>query len=284
MSPIALVRRHPPAYLRLLRARGLRAREPRAERAPAEAAADEDSCASALVLRCQALLAHDGIARFEAPSERRGDPDGVVLCPLHAPAEAGCVQRCCAGRWLLAHHPAHLLAVCIGCADAWLSDGAYVALARRRGLAVRGPCVHASTWATRAVGCELHLGLHLVDGLGRADAEAIIVERARARFSGMRQLKARCRLAADALRTLDRPGALYQVAPPANAPLRAWLDERAAAEPTAFIANASVGGERLLAELALETRDPPAPPLRAPDPRRDAGASLAGPGLRDGEQ
>ncbi len=275
MSSAALVSRHPPAYLRLLRARGLGARAARA-RTTADGGdeAEDAECAPALAVlrRCQAMLAEDGVCRAmrgSALDELRAVPRApwpirAPDAPERAPAVARPCDALCA--WLIAHQPAHLFAACIGCDDAWLVDAAYVALARRCGLAVRAPCAQASAWATRAVGGELRLGLHLVRGLARADAEAVVRERARGRFSGVRQLKARCRLAPATLRALDAAGALDAVAPAVNARQRALLVERACMEPDAFIANPSAGGERLLSELALEERDPPVPPLRVPDP------------------
>ncbi len=185
---------------------------------------------------------------------------GYSFCKAHSASYAMVSFQCA---WLKAHHPAHFLARVIANAGGFYHPAAYVEEARRCGVAIRGPDVGRSEWATRREGMgAIRLGLQLVAGLGREPARRICAARACAPFAGLRDLRRRCRLERDQLRALFTAGALDRLVAPDDSAARAWIVAAVAREPLPPAGDAQTC-------LALEqpaVGDPRPPPLPPVDP------------------
>jgi len=187
---------------------------------------------------------------------------GYSFCKAHSASYAMVSFQCA---FLKAHHPAAFLARVIANEGGYYSTGAYVEEARRLHVAIRGPCVLESVWKTAPAGRgALRLGLHLVRGLSRATAEALVRERALRPFLGLRDLKHRARVATDELLALEAAGAFDALLVHASVSQRSFLVALVAREVDAFIEPPSQHGQMLLDLMARDQRDPPLPVLRDP--------------------
>ena len=222
-------------------------------------------------LRLRSLVArfHDGCVQRDVPAtvielvwSMIASFAGYSFCKAHSASYAMVSFQCA---YLKAHHPAAFLARVIANEGGYYPTCAYVEEARRLQVSIRGPCVLESAWKTGPEGHHaLRLGLHLVRGLSRRSAEAVVAERSRQAFLGLRDLKLRCRIAAEELRALDDAGALDQLLPDASASQRSFLVGVVAREVDAFIHPSTQQGQQLLDLLAQDQHDPPLPILRDP--------------------
>ncbi|MFW5858799.1 MAG: DNA polymerase III subunit alpha [Planctomycetota bacterium] len=198
---------------------------------------------------------------------------GYSFCKAHSASYAMVSFQCA---WLKAHHPAHFLARVIANEGGFYHPTAYVEEARRCGVAIRGPDVGSSGWATRREGMgAIRLGLQLVAGLGQEAARRICAARAQAPFTGLRDLRHRCRLGSDELRALFAAGALDRLVAPQDIAARAWIVATVAREqlPPAG------GAQTRLALGQPDAGDPRPPPLPSVDPVEHARRRHAALGL-----
>jgi DNA polymerase III alpha subunit len=192
---------------------------------------------------------------------------GYSFCKAHSASYAMVSFQCA---WLKAHHPGVFLARVIANEGGFYGPGAYLEDARRRGVAIRGPCVQASAWATAPedAGAAIRCGLHLIPGLGRPAAERIVRERARQPFVGIADLRRRCALDAARLETLLAAGALDVLAPGANHAQRAWIVSSLAAQAPPRLREGPPDEQWIdLGMARAPDADPEPPPLPARDPR-----------------
>jgi error-prone DNA polymerase len=119
--------------------------------------------------------------------------------------------------WLKCHEPAAFAAALINSQPMGFYSPAQITQdLRRNGVAVRPADVGVSDWdctlepdgAAPGQQPALRLGLRLVRGLPRADAERIVAERARQRFASIDELAARAQLSRRSIQALAAAGAL----------------------------------------------------------------------------
>ena len=187
---------------------------------------------------------------------------GYSFCKAHSASYAMVSFQCA---WLKAHHPAVFLARVVANEGGFYRPGAYLEEARRRGVAIRGPCVLSSVWKTASEGGgAIRCGLHLVPHLGRASAERIIAARP---FAGIADLRRRCALDTTRLEALLHAGALDGLTGDLSAAQRAWLVGSLAVRPPPRLREAD-GNEWIdLAMARVPDADPPPPSLPEIDPR-----------------
>nr|MBA2481192.1 hypothetical protein [Planctomycetota bacterium] len=202
---------------------------------------------------------------------------GYSFCKAHSASYAVVSFQCA---YLKAHHPAHFMARVIANQGGYYHTAAYVEEARRLGVEIRGPCALKSRWLTVREGSDaLRIGFHLVKGLSRTTAEAIIATRTRSRasatasdvgrrtsdvgrFSSLRDFRTRCRVASDELAALCDAGALDALLPGCNAAQRSWLAAVAARGSDAFIHPPTAGGQAMIDLVSEDATDLPPPALR----------------------
>jgi error-prone DNA polymerase len=191
---------------------------------------------------------------------------GYSFCKAHSASYAMVSFQCA---WLKAHHPAVFLARVIANEGGFYTPAAYIEEARRRGVAIRGPSVLASTWKTAPEGGgAIRCGLHLVPHLGRTAADRIARERARAPFAGIADLRQRCGLDATRLESLLHTGALDGLTPLLSPAQRAWVVAALVARPVVRLREALPDEQWIdLAMARLPDADPDAPALPELDPR-----------------
>ncbi|GDY14195.1 hypothetical protein LBMAG53_30730 [Planctomycetota bacterium] len=192
---------------------------------------------------------------------------GYSFCKAHSASYAMVSFQCA---YLKAHYPAYFLARVIANEGGFYAPGAYLEEARRAGLAIHGPCVMASVWATRREDAgSIRCGLHLVPDLGRKTAERLIAARDEGPFRGVLDLRRRTGLKASALGTLARAGALDALRPDLNRRQLVWLAETVALAPARFREEDDDG---VIARCVPPPpdRDPEAPDLPAPTRRQAA--------------
>lgn len=191
---------------------------------------------------------------------------GYSFCKAHSASYAMVSFQCA---WLKAHHPAVFLARVIANEGGFYTPSAYIEEARRRGVAIRGPCVLASTWKTAPQGGgTIRCGLHLVPHLGRAAAERIIRERGGPPFAGIADLRRRCGLDALRLESLLHAGALDALTPGLGHAQRAWVVAALAVQPAVRLREALPDEQWIdLGMARTPDADPEPPALPAIDPR-----------------
>ena len=156
---------------------------------------------------------------------------GYSFCKAHSASYAMVSFQCA---YLKAHHPAHFLARVVANEGGFYGPAAYLEDARRRGIRILAPCVAASLWATRREGGDaIRCGLQLVPGFSPASGGRIVAERARRPFTGLSDLRRRCRLSAGQLSTLARSGALDALLPGRHRAEVEWVATAVGLEPTA---------------------------------------------------
>ncbi len=191
---------------------------------------------------------------------------GYSFCKAHSASYAMVSFQCA---WLKAHHPAVFLARVVANEGGFYAPGTYLEDARRRGVAIRGPCVLRSVWKTAPEGgSAIRCGFHLVPRLGQATAARIVRERDRAPFAGLADLRRRCVLDTARLEALLHAGALDVLAPDASPAQRAWLVEALAVRPPPRLREADADEQWIdLAMARIPDADPVPPPLPERDPR-----------------
>jgi DNA polymerase-3 subunit alpha/error-prone DNA polymerase len=188
---------------------------------------------------------------------------GYSFCKAHSASYAMVSFQCA---WLKAHHPAHFFANVIANQGGFYHPAAYLEAARRLGIAIRGPCVMASSWLTRREGpLAIRCGLHLLPGISQRSAERLVAARAEAPFRSLRDLRRRAQVGAATLDALAICGALDALLPQADPAQRRWLAASVGLEPPA---RSSCERQTSWLEDALDPlADPEAPPLVPPTPR-----------------
>ncbi len=191
---------------------------------------------------------------------------GYSFCKAHSASYAMVSFQCA---WLKAHHPAVFLARVVANEGGFYSPGCYLEDARRRGVAIRGPCVLHSAWKTAPEGGgAIRCGFHLVPHLGRPAAERIVRERRRAPFSGIADLRRRCALDTARLEALLHAGALDAITVACTPAQRAWLVEALAVQPPPRLRETDPDEQWIDLAMAREPdADPEPPPLPERDPR-----------------
>lgn len=183
---------------------------------------------------------------------------GYSFAKAHSASYAAVSMECV---WLKAHRPAVFLARVIANEGGFYHRSAYVEEARRRGIAIRAPCVAVGAWATRGrhEANDLRLGFHCVRGLSRATADAIVARRP---FAGVRDLVRRTGCSRDEAQALLEAGAFDALLPGRDAAQRAWTVAAACNDrgPTARAAQQTI-------DFDGDFGDPAAPRLPALDAR-----------------
>ena len=99
---------------------------------------------------------------------------GYSFCKGHSCSYIQVAQQ---SGYLRAHYPAEFFAAVLANGGGFYPPFAYVAEARRAGLAVRPPDVNASEFRTTGRGEDIRIGLQFVKGLSSAAAERILAGR-----------------------------------------------------------------------------------------------------------
>jgi len=159
---------------------------------------------------------------------------GYSFCKGHSASYIQVAQQAC---YLRANYPAEFMAAVLANGGGFYHPFAYVAEARRMGIAILPPDVNASAFPTIGKGRELRIGLQFVKGLSAAGAEAIAAGQrgggaaGTGRFTSIADLRARARLSTDDLRTLIKAGACDSIANGMTRPMMLWEVDREAGRP-----------------------------------------------------
>ena len=184
---------------------------------------------------------------------------GYSFCKAHS-ASYAMVSFACA--CLKAHNPAHFLARVIHNDGGFYTLTAYVEEARRFGVSIKPPCVLQGFPDTKGEnnGTAIRLGFELIKGLHRRTQDAIVRERQRLPFTGIRDFWRRCRPSASELMALLDAGALVAITPQRTNAERDWLVQVIAQEPRAH----GDDDDQLRFDFAPITTDDPVPPSTLP--------------------
>lgn len=151
---------------------------------------------------------------------------GYSFCKAHSASYALVSFQCA---WLKAHYPAYFLARVIANEGGFYSACAYVEEARRLGIAILGPCAHASTWLTQREGPgSIRIGFHRILSLTRRCADDLIRHRP---FHSVSDLWQRCTCSSSDLEALHESGALDALLPTYHAAQRAWIVQQILHQP-----------------------------------------------------
>nr|MBP6572465.1 DNA polymerase III subunit alpha [Gemmatimonadales bacterium] len=187
---------------------------------------------------------------------------GYSFCKGHSCSYIQVAQQ---SAYLRANHPAEFIAAVLSNEGGFYRSFAYVAEARRMGVAILPPCVNASAWRCTGHPDGMRVGLMFVKGLSRDGADQLLAARdAGGPFTSLAELRARAALPPDDLRLLVKVGALDGIAGGMTRPQLLWVGDTTDRE----LAPAAGG---------LLTTPPPVPALRDYDTerkRRDAWALL----------
>ena len=187
---------------------------------------------------------------------------GYSFCKGHSCSYIQVAQQ---SAYLRANHPAEFIAAVLSNEGGFYRSFAYVAEARRMGVAILPPCVNASAWRCTGHRDGMRVGLMFVKGLSRDGAEQLLAARdACGPFTSLAELRARAALPPDDLRLLVKVGALDGIAGGMTRPQLLWVGDTTDRELAP-----GAGG--------LLTTPPPVPALRDYDTerkRRDAWALL----------
>jgi DNA-directed DNA polymerase III PolC len=167
---------------------------------------------------------------------------GYSFCKGHSCSYIQVAQQSC---YLKAHYPAEFFAAVLANGGGFYAPFAYIAEARRAGLAILPPDVNASRFETTGRDQELRVGLQFIKGLSADAAERIIDGRTVGRYDGRSSLtvlpsyrlsvyrslsdfRERTGLGPDDLRLLIKVGALDSIANGMTRPQMLWeVDRRA---------------------------------------------------------
>ncbi|MEI2720194.1 MAG: DNA polymerase III subunit alpha [Gemmatimonadales bacterium] len=187
---------------------------------------------------------------------------GYSFCKGHSCSYIQVAQQ---SAYLRANHPAEFIAAVLSNEGGFYRSFAYVAEARRMGVAILPPCVNASAWRCTGHRDGMRVGLMFVKGLSQDGADRLLAAReAGGPFTSLADLRDRTALTPDDLRLLVKVGALDGLAGALTRPQLLW-----AVDTTDRRVTSAAGG--------LLTTPPPVPALRDYDAerkRRDAWALL----------
>jgi len=151
---------------------------------------------------------------------------GYSFCKGHSCSYIQVAQQ---SAYLRAHHPAEFIAAVLSNEGGFYRRFAYVAEARRMGVAVLPPCVNASLWRCTGHVTAMRTGLMFIKGLSHEAAERLLAERARGgEYHSLEALRERTALATDDLRLLVKVGALDAIAGGRTRPQLLWAVDTAA--------------------------------------------------------
>jgi len=186
---------------------------------------------------------------------------GYSFCKAHS-ASYAMVSYACA--YLKAHHAAAFMARVIHNRGGFYGVGVYVEEARRLGVAIRAPCVVHGGVETQGEdhGVALRLGLELVKGMHGRTQAAIVRERARLPFAGVRDFWRRCRPTTGEFAALHAAGALTALMSARSAGERDWLVAAVSGEPRPEADHE----DQLRFDFAPATCADPPPPTALPAP------------------
>jgi|CXWL01.1.fsa_nt_gi error-prone DNA polymerase len=187
---------------------------------------------------------------------------GYSFCKGHSCSYIQVAQQ---SAYLRANHPAEFIAAVLSNEGGFYRSFAYVAEARRMGVAILPPCVNASAWRCTGHREGMRVGLMFVKGLSRDGADRLLAAReAGGPFASLTDVRARATLTPDDLRLLVKVGAFDTIAGALTRPQLLWM-----VDTTDRGLTPAAGG--------LLTTPPPVPALRDYDverKRRDAWALL----------
>ena len=187
---------------------------------------------------------------------------GYSFCKGHSCSYIQVAQQ---SAYLRANHPAEFIAAVLSNEGGFYRSFAYVAEARRMGVAILPPCVNASAWRCTGHRDGMRVGLMFVKGLSQDGADRLLAAReAGGPFTSLADLRDRTALTPDDLRLLVKVGALDGLAGALTRPQLLWV-----VDTTDRRVTSAAGG--------LLTTPPPVPALRDYDAerkRRDAWALL----------
>ena len=187
---------------------------------------------------------------------------GYSFCKGHSCSYIQVAQQ---SAYLRANHPAEFIAAVLSNEGGFYRSFAYVAEARRMGVAILPPCVNASAWRCTGHRDGMRVGLMFVKGLSQDGADRLLAAReAGGPFTSLADLRDRTALTPDDLRLLVKGGALDGLAGALTRPQVLWV-----VDTTDRRVTSAAGG--------LLTTPPPVPALRDYDAerkRRDAWALL----------
>lgn len=151
---------------------------------------------------------------------------GYSFCKGHSCSYIQVAQQ---SAYLRAHHPAEFIAAVLSNEGGFYRRFAYVAEARRMGVAILPPCVNASQWRCTGHVTAMRTGLMFIKGLSASAAERLLAERARGgEYQSLEELRERTALSADDLRLLVKVGALDAIAGGHTRPQLLWAVDTAA--------------------------------------------------------
>lgn len=148
---------------------------------------------------------------------------GYSFCKGHS---ASYIQVALQSGYLRAHHPAEFIAAVLSNEGGYYAPFAYIAEARRMGLAILPPDVNASEAHYTGRGRELRIGLQALKGLSAAGLASLVAGRQRGRagpYGTLEDLRGRTGLAPADLRILIQAGACDGIAGELARPQLMWL-------------------------------------------------------------
>ncbi len=160
---------------------------------------------------------------------------GYSFCKGHSCSYIQVAQQ---SAYLRANHPAEFIAAVLSNEGGFYRRFAYVAEARRMGVAILPPCVNTSQWRCTGHVTAMRTGLMFIKGLTRDGAERLLAARTAAGpFGDLVDLRVRAALGNDDLRLLIKVGALDAIAGPHARPQLLWLLDTA--QPERLLPSAS---------------------------------------------
>lgn len=148
---------------------------------------------------------------------------GYSFCKGHS---ASYIQVALQSGYLRAHHPAEFIAAVLSNEGGYYAPFAYIAEARRMGLAILPPDVNASEAHYTGRGRELRIGLQALKGLSAAGLASLVAGRQRGwggPYGTLEDLRGRTGLAPADLRILIQAGACDGIAGGLARPQLMWL-------------------------------------------------------------
>jgi error-prone DNA polymerase len=150
---------------------------------------------------------------------------GYSFCKGHSCSYIQVAQQ---SAYLRAHHPAEFIAAVLSNEGGFYRRFAYVAEARRMGVAILPPCVNASQWRCTGHITAMRTGLMFIKGLSHDAAERLLAERERGgAYRSPEEVRGRTALDADDLRLLVKVGALDAIAGGRTRPQLLWAVDTA---------------------------------------------------------
>lgn len=146
---------------------------------------------------------------------------GYSFCKGHSCSYIQVAQQ---SAYLRAHHPAEFLAAVLSNEGGFYRRFAYIAEARRIGVAILPPCINTSDWRCTGTQGAVRIGLMFIKGFSRDGADRLLEERHRGGgYRSLRDLVERTAIAPDDLRLLVRVGALDAVDAARTRPELMWM-------------------------------------------------------------